>query len=221
MTYRVLLVDDHALVRSGLKALIAGFPGFDVVGEASDGREAVEQARALVPDIVVMDITMPGLNGLDATARIRRSMTGCAILVLSMHTVERYVTEALQAGASGYVIKDAAPEELERALAAIGRGRRYLSSSLELDLPDDLAGHRPARTPAALTPGHGVLTSRQREILQLIAEGRSTREIGERLCISIKTVETHRAQLMQRLGIFDVAGLTRHAIRVGLVSPDA
>lgn len=217
---RVLLVDDHALVRAGLKALIAGFPGFEVVGEASDGREALMQARALEPDIVVMDIAMPGLNGFDAAARLRRSLPGCAILILSMHAVERYVIEAFQAGASGYVIKDAAPEELELALVEIARGRRYLSSSLPSGLADDRVRPASGRVPPVAPGGAGVLTSRQREILQLIAEGRSTREIGDRLCISIKTVETHRAQLMQRLGIFDVAGLTRHAIRTGLVSPD-
>jgi len=220
MIRRVLLVDDHALVRAGLKALIAGFPGFEVVGEASDGREALRQARALEPDIVVMDIAMPGLNGFDATARLRRSLPGCAILIVSMHTVERYVIEAFQAGASAYVIKDAAPEELELALVEVARGRRYVSSSLSPGLADDRARPAPGRIPPAGSASDGVLTSRQREILQLIAEGRSTRQIGERLCISIKTVETHRAQLMQRLGIFDVAGLTRHAIRVGLVSPD-
>jgi DNA-binding NarL/FixJ family response regulator len=219
MIRRVLLVDDHALVRAGMKALISGFPGFEVVGEASDGREALMQARALEPDIVVMDIAMPGLNGFDATARLRRSLPGCAILIVSMHTVERYVIEAFQAGASAYVIKDAAPEELELALVEVARGRRYLSSSLSPELRGDRIRPASMRAPPA-AGGDGALTSRQREILQLIAEGRSTREIGERLCISIKTVETHRAQLMQRLGIFDVAGLTRHAIRVGLVSPD-
>lgn len=220
MIRRVLLVDDHGLVRAGLKALIAGFAGFEVVGEASDGREALRKARALEPDIVVMDIAMPGLNGFDATARLRRGVPDCAVLILSMHTVERYVVEAFQAGASGYVIKDAAPEELELALAEIARGRRYVSSSLAPALAHDRAWTAQGRTPLAASVGDGVLTSRQREILQLVAEGRSTRQIGERLCISVKTVETHRAQLMQRLGIFDVAGLTRHAIRIGLVSPD-
>ncbi len=213
MTVRLLLVDDHALVRSGLKALIAGFAGFEVVGEASDGREALIEARRLVPDIVVMDITMPGLNGLDATARIRRTLPGCAVLVLSMHALGRYATAALEAGASGYVVKDAAPDELERALQAVARGGRYLPAGIAAEIAGgegvSLAGS-----------GERELTSRQREILQLVAEGRSTREIAKRLSISIKTVETHRSQLMQRLGIYDVAGLTRHAIRIGLVSPE-
>lgn len=216
MSVRVLLVDDHALVRRGLRALIEGFDGFEVVGEAADGREALRLVRSLRPALVVMDVTMPGLNGLDATGRIVKAVPDCAVLVLSMHSADHYVIEALRAGASAYVIKDAAPEALEAAMRRVARGGRCLSPPLSPALFD-----RAAKTAVG---EHGdrevLLTSRQREILQLIAEGGSTREIAERLHISVKTVETHRAQLMQRLGIFDVAGLTRHAIRCGLVSPD-
>lgn len=211
---RILLVDDHALVRGGVRALIDGFDGFAVVGEAADGREALAAARTLAPDIVVMDIGMPGLNGLDATLRIRQACPATVVLALSMHAGEHYVSEALRAGARGYVVKDAAPEELERALRTVAAGRRYLSAGLR---PNGLLAA--ARGDAA-GGGGPTLTSRQREILQLVAEGHSTRDIAARLCISVKTVETHRAQLMQRLGIYDVAGLTRHAIRIGLVSAD-
>lgn len=216
MSVQVLLVDDHVLVRRGLRALIEGFDGFEVVGEAADGREALRRVRSLRPAIVVMDVTMPGLNGLDATGRILKAVPDCAVLVLSMHSADHYVIEALRAGASGYVIKDAAPEALEAAMRRIARGGRYLSPPLSPALFD-----RAAKTAVGEPGDHEVLlTSRQREILQLIAEGGSTREIAECLHISVKTVETHRAQLMQRLGIFDVAGLTRHAIRCGLVSSD-
>ena len=208
---RVLLVDDHALVRGGLRALIGGFTGFTVVGEAADGREALARVAELQPDIVVMDLSMPGLNGLDATARIHAEHPHCAVLALSMHTAAHYVGEALRAGAAGYLIKDSAPNELEHGLRAVAAGQRYLSPQV--------AGQPPAAAGGAPS-GAEPLTARQREILQLIAEGRSTREIATRLFISVKTVETHRAQIMQRLGIFDVAGLTRHAIRIGLVSSE-
>jgi len=211
MKRRVLLVDDHALVRSGLKSLINGYSAFEVVAEASGGREAVSLTKVLRPDIVVMDITMPGLNGLDATEQILRLHPPCAVVVLSMHSAERYVIEAFRRGALAYVIKDAAPEALELALGAVASGGRYLSPPLPRSLLDR-ARQDPSDEP--------VLTGRQREILQLIAEGNSTREIAVCLHISVKTVETHRSQLMQRLGIFDVAGLTRHAIRCGLVSSE-
>lgn len=207
---RVLLVNDHALVRGGLRALIGGFTGFTVVGEAADGREALARVAELTPDIVVMDLSMPGLNGLDATARIHAEHPDCVVLALSMHTAAHYVGEALRAGAAGYLIKDSAPKELEHGLRALAAGQRYLSPQV--------AGQPPAAGGAP--SGAEPLTARQREILQLIAEGRSTREIATRLFISVKTVETHRAQIMQRLGIFDVAGLTRHAIRIGLVSSE-
>jgi two-component system, NarL family, response regulator LiaR len=211
MNRRILLVDDHGLVRSGLKALIADFPGFEVVGEAADGAEALLRIEALQPDIVVMDMSMPRLNGLEATARILAAQPHCKVVMLSMHAAAHYVDEALRAGACGYLMKEAAPEELERALNAVARGERFLSPRLRPP------GAGPAAPAAA---ADATLTARQREVLRLIAEGCSTRDIAARLYISVKTVETHRAQIMQRLGIFDVAGLTRHAIRTGLVSPE-
>ena len=209
---RVLLVDDHALVRSGIRSLVSSFTGFEVVGEAADGREAVALARQLHPDVVLLDIGMPGLNGLDAADRIARTVPECRVVVLSMHATEHHVRQALERGVSAYVIKDAAPETLEQALNSVAAGRRYLSPPLSQRL---LASGTIPRD-----DGDRILTGRQREILQLIAEGHSSRDIAERLRISVKTVETHRAQLMQRLAIHDVAGLTRYAIRTGLVSAD-
>jgi DNA-binding NarL/FixJ family response regulator len=211
----VLIVDDHGLMRAGLRALISGFADFEVVGEAADGREAVRLARELKPRVVLMDLSMAGLNGLDATAQVYRDVPGAEVLVLSMHTAENYVREALRAGAAGYVVKDAAVDELELALRAVVRGERYLSPSVSRVLMDDYLrlsrseGDPEARSGVSLTP-------RQREILQLIAEGRSTRQIGQQLGVSVKTVEAHRAQLMARLGIYDVAGLTRYAMRIGI-----
>jgi DNA-binding NarL/FixJ family response regulator len=215
----VLLADDHTLVRAGMRALVEGFGGFRVVAEAGDGREAVRLARQTAPDIALIDVGMPGLNGLDATALIRRDSPQTQILILSMHTSENYVLEALRAGAAGYVVKDAAVGELERAMRAVLCGERWLSPLVSRHLLDEYL--RLARGAAAEPQGGGLdmLTQRQREILQLIAEGHATRDIAERLSISVKTVETHRAQIMARLGIHHVAGLTRFALRVGLISP--
>ena len=214
----VLLVEDHTLVRAGLRTLVEGFEGFQVVAETGDGREAVRLARQWAPDIALIDISMPGLNGLDATALILREAPETRVVILSMHTAENYVLEALRAGAVGYVAKDAAVDELERALRAVLKGERWLSPAVSRHLLDEylrLIRNQPPTT--EIHSGLGLLTARQREILQLIAEGRSTREIAERLSVSTKTVETHRNQIMERLNIYDIAGLTRFAIRVGLI----
>ncbi len=214
----VLLVEDHTLVRAGLRTLVEGFEGFQVVAETGDGREAVRLARQWAPDIALIDISMPGLNGLDATALILRETPETRVVILSMHTAENYVLEALRAGAVGYVAKDAAVDELERALRAVLKGERWLSPAVSRHLLDEylrLIRNQPPTT--EIHSGLGLLTARQREILQLIAEGRSTREIAERLSVSTKTVETHRNQIMERLNIYDIAGLTRFAIRVGLI----
>jgi DNA-binding NarL/FixJ family response regulator len=215
---KVLLADDHTLVRAGLRTLIEGFEGFRVVAETSDGREAVRLTRQLQPDIALIDISMPGLNGLDATALISRETPDTRVVILSMHTAETYVLEALRAGAAGYVVKDAAVDEMERALRAVQKGERWLSPSVSRHLLDEYL--RLVRGQPIAGSGMEALTPRQREILQLIAEGHSTREIADRLAISIKTVETHRAQIMERLSIRDVAGLTRFALRAGLIDPE-
>ncbi|NMG31619.1 response regulator [Aromatoleum evansii] len=211
---RILLADDHTLVRAGLRALLTTFPSVTVVGEATNGREALERARALQPDVVLMDISMKDLNGLEATALLRKEVPKARVIVLSMHVSEDYVMQALRAGAAGYLIKDAAPLELELALQAVMRGETYLSPAISKQIVDGYV----QRLDAEESP-QVQLTPRQREILQLIAEGKSTKEIAFRLEVSVKTVETHRAQLMERLGIRDVPGLTRYAIRIGLVSP--
>jgi DNA-binding NarL/FixJ family response regulator len=218
---RVLLADDHRLVRAGLRALIEELGDYEVVAEADDGREAVQLALEHQPDIAVLDLTMAGMNGLDATARIARECPGTRIVILSMHATEHYVLEALCSGALAYVVKDCAIDELEQALRLVSRGESYLSPAISRHVIGGLT--RMARGDRGGRNGDtamDTLTQRQREILQLIAEGHSTRSIAERLCISIKTVETHRAQIMRRLDIHDVASLTRFAIRNGLIAQD-
>jgi DNA-binding NarL/FixJ family response regulator len=218
---RVLLADDHALVRAGLRALIERLPGVEVTGEASNGREAVKQIHALRPDVVLMDIGMSELNGLEATARVTKECPGVRVIILSMHTSEEYVVRALRAGAAGYLVKGAGPAELEVAVQAVARGQTYLSPAVSKQVVSDYlrrvegdAAAGPAESP------HDLLTPRQREILQLVAEGRTTKEIAQRLGLSVKTVETHRAELMDRLDIHDIAGLVRFAVRTGLVSAE-
>ena len=212
----ILLADDHALVRGGIRSLLERLPGVTVIAEVSDGREALTVAAARAPDIVVMDISMPGLNGLDATARLTREHPAIKVLILSMHAGDDYVLQALAAGAAGYLVKDAATTELQRAIEAIRRGETYLSSSLSHDL---LARHQ-ERMANPRVEVIKAITPRMREILQLIAEGKSSKEIAFLLNLSIKTVETHRMHLMARLDIHDVAGLVRYALRQGMISPD-
>ena len=216
MRTRLILADDHALVRQGFKALLSGIADFEVVGEAANGREALKLIRTLAPEVALMDISMPELNGLDATARALREQPQLKVIIVSMHATEAHVLEALRAGAAGYVLKNADAGELERAIRAVVRGERYLTPSVSHHVVDRFMGAGRGGQAA----GSEALSPRQREVLQLIAEGRSTREIAERLHLSVKTVETHRAQLMQRLEIFNVAGLTRYALRIGLIDPE-
>jgi len=220
---RVLLVDDHLLVRAGLRTLLEQMPGTEVVGEASNGREAIDLIKAAPPDVVLMDITMSEMNGLVATAQITHDFPQVRILMLSMHATKEYVTQALQAGASGYLLKDAAPTELELAIRSVMRGEKYLSPAVSTHVIADYlqrtTGSTTSRVDTMLS-STTPLTLRQREILQLIAEGNTTKEIAAKLTLSVKTVETHRTQLMERLDIHDIAGLVRYAIRIGLVTSD-
>jgi DNA-binding NarL/FixJ family response regulator len=213
---RVLLADDHNLVRAGIRALVEGIEGITIVAEADNGRDAVALAKAHRPELVVMDISMRELNGIEATAQIRTELPQTRVLILSMHTTEDFVRRALKAGASGYLVKDSAPLELKMAIEAIGRGETYLSSRVSKTLLSSLVDGRPAQSASSMDS----LTPRQREILQLIAEGGSTKEIAFALSVSVKTIETHRAALMERLGIHDVAGLVVFAVRHHLISVD-
>jgi DNA-binding NarL/FixJ family response regulator len=212
---RVLLADDHALVRAGLRELLQKLPGVEVVAEANDGREALALVKSALPNFVLLDITMKGLSGLEAAERIVKDFPGVKVVMLSMHANEEYVLRALRAGVSGYIIKDAAIVELELALKAVMADETYLSPTISRSVIESYLGRTEGK-PSSLEQ----LTPRQREILQLIAEGHSTKEIAFTLKLSVKTVETHRAQLMDRLEIYDVAGLVRYALRVGLISAE-
>jgi DNA-binding NarL/FixJ family response regulator len=212
---RVILADDHTLFRQGIRAILERIGGVEVVAETGDGREAVALADRLRPDVLLLDITMPSLNGLEAASRVAKSSPRTRVMILSMHAGEAYLAKALAAGVAGYLLKDAAADELEAALRAVGRGETYLSPAVSRHVVDGFLGRTsPQGDPLA------VLSSRQREILQLIAEGKNTKEIAAALGVSPKTVETHRSLLMDRLGIHDLAGLVRLAIRTGLVPPD-
>lgn len=209
---RVLVADDHTLVRAGLRSLLEGLAGVEVVGEAGDGHETLRLADALRPDVVVLDIGMPGLNGLAVTERLHRDHPRIRVLILSMHTTEEYVLQALRAGAAGYLLKGSAVPELELAVQAVARGESYLSPAVSRHVVDEYV----ARTGGEADP-LAALTLRQREVLQLVAEGHTSKEVAQRLGLSPRTVETHRAQIMERLGVHDLPGLVRFAVRVGLV----
>jgi DNA-binding NarL/FixJ family response regulator len=212
---RVLLADDHTLVRAGIRSLVEAIEGAVIVAEADNGREAVALARSHRPDIIVMDISMKELNGIEATLQIKAENPAARVLILSMHATEDFVRRALKAGAAGYIVKDSAPLELRMAIEAIRRGETFVSSRVSAHLVAAMDGRAKPEASALES-----LTPRQREILQLIAEGKSTKEIAFALSVSIKTVETHRAALMERLGIRDVAGLVIFAVRNKLVNAD-
>ncbi len=210
---RVVLADDHALVRAGIRALLEKLPGLAVVGEAGDGREALALVKQHRPDVVLMDVTMPGLNGLDAADRIAKEYPEVRVIVLSMHENEEYYWRALKAGAAGYLLKKAASVELETAIRQVVGGELYLSREISDRLVKKFSrkGLGDQKSPLE------QLTGRQREILQLIAEGQNTKQIGELLQVSPKTVEYHRLKLMDCLNVHDVPGLVRFALRVGLI----
>jgi DNA-binding NarL/FixJ family response regulator len=210
---RVLMADDHKLVRAGLRALLDAMPDVEVVAEVSDGMEAVRLVTELVPDVALLDIAMPILGGLPALHRIQAAGLATRVVLLSMYDNDEYVTQAVRAGAAGYLVKDAAVEELALALAAVRRGDTYLSPAISRKLAQAFTAGVDGQASVALTP-------RQTEILCLVARGRSSKEIARDLDLSVKTVETHRAQIMERLEIRELAGLVRYAVRIGLVSTD-
>ena len=210
---RLILADDHTLVRAGIRALLEKLPGVEVVGEAGDGREVLKLAKLHRPDVVLMDISMPGLNGLEAAARMAKEFPDVRVIILSMHPNEEYVWRALKAGAAGYLLKKAATAELATALQRVALGEFYLSQEISTLLPKNFAMDGIGRRKSPLEQ----LTGRQREILQLIAEGQNTKGIAELLKVSPKTVEYHRMKLMDGLNVHDVPGLVRFALRVGLI----
>jgi DNA-binding NarL/FixJ family response regulator len=211
MTMRTLLADDHALVRAGMVKLLESLPTIEVVAEAGDGEEALALAAKHHPDLVLLDIAMPKLNGLQVCEQLRKSSHPAKVVILSMHREQPYVRKALQCGASGYMLKDAAPAELGAAVEALLQGRIYLSPALSQDMVAGLVqGLR--------SPNDHTLTPRQTEVLTLAAKGMSTKEIAIALGLSVKTVDTHRTNLMKQLDIHDLAGLVRYAVRQGLIS---
>lgn len=211
---RILLADDHTLVRAGIRALLAQMPDIEVVGEAGDGREALALVKAHRPDVLLMDIAMTGMSGLEAAAQMREECPGVKVIILSMHANEEYVMQAMRVGAAGYLLKDAASVELELALKAAVAGQTYLSPAISRQVIEKYV----TRVGGIAPPD--PLTARQREILHLVAAGKSTKEIAFALEISVKTVETHRAQIMERLDIHDVPGLVKYAMRTGLIPPE-
>jgi len=213
---RVLLADDHGLFRAGIRSLLQAAPDIEVVAEAPNGREALRLAESLRPDVVLMDLKMPDLNGLDAAARLAHVLPDTRVIMLSMNADEDSVLKSLRAGAAGYLVKTADPAELELAIRSAMRGEKFLSSAVSKHIVDACLG-RVRQEQTSLER----LTPRQREVLQLVAEGHTTKEIARKLGIGVKTAEAYRGELMRALDIHDVASLTRYAIRSGVVSPDA
>lgn len=209
---RVILADDHRLFRTGLHSLLARQPEVEIVGEADDGSAAVRLAAEMKPDIVLMDISMPKLNGIEATRQIVAQTRGIRVVILSMHTDRRFIAESLKAGARGYLLKDTAIEELLAAIQVIMNGEVYLSSRITNIVVEDYVHLAKDTAPSVFN----LLSSREREVLQMVAEGMNTKEIAGRLNLSVKTVETHRKQVMDKLGLRTVAELTKYAIREGL-----
>lgn len=212
----VLLADDHTIVRKGLRSLLEDEAGIEVIGEAENGREAVRKTQELLPDVVLMDISMPGLGGLEATRQIKQRFPEVAVLVLTRYANEEYVFQILRAGASGYVVKRAAPTELVLAIYSVCRGDTFLSPAISRPVIEEYI----RKAEATIESSYDRLTNREREVLQLIAEGHSTREIAELLHITERTVRAHRGHLMDKLDIHSTAELAQYAIRKGVISPD-
>ena len=213
---RILIADDHGIVRTGLKLLLDRVPEMEVVGEAADGREAVRLAQELKPDIIIMDIGMPLLNGLDAAAQIVRENRRIGIIMLSMHTDESYILRALDAGAKGYLLKDHADEDLEQAVRCVATGKPFFSPLIAQALLEDYVSLMRERS---LKDSHDLLTEREREVLQLLAEGKSNKEAASVLSLSPYTIETHRTNLMQKLNLHNTAEIVLYAVRKAIIRP--
>lgn len=215
MPIRVLLADDHRMMREGLKALLEKTNRVIVVDEAEDGKSTVSLAEKRMPNVIVMDVAMPGLNGIEATRKIRKSNPNARVIALSGHADRRLVSEMLKAGASGYVLKSRASDELVHAIDEVMQGRTYLSPEVTQGVVDTYVRNTPK---SGENPAFATLTNREREVLQLLAEGRSTKEMAGELQVSVKTVETHRQNMMRKLQVFSVAELTKYAIREGVTA---
>jgi len=215
----VLLADDHIVVRQGLRALLVAEEDIDIVGEADNGRQAIQMVKKLLPDVVVMDIAMPVLNGLEATRQLTRAVPSTKVLILSSYCDDEYVQQLTEAGAAGYLVKQTAANDLLKAIREANKGNAFFSPSIAKRLRDQCREAFVSGQPVKRRTDY--LTTREAEVLQLIAEGRANKQIAAELCISIKTVEKHRQQVMNKLGIHDVAGLTRHAIAKGIIETNA
>ena len=212
---RVLLADDHTIVRQGLAKLLEDEPGIEVAGEAEDGRDAVRKTETMQPDVVIMDIAMPLLNGVEATKQIKKSSPETKIVILSMHSNDRFISELLGAGASGYLLKDSSGSEIVQAIHAAMKGHTYLSPSISRRVVHDYISLKKEKPPREGL--YGKLSNREREVFQMLAEGRTSREIAGILCVSTSTVKTHRANIMEKLKIDNAAQLIQFAIELGLV----
>lgn len=215
-TIRIVIAEDHTILREGLRSLLSAHPPFEIVGEAQDGREAIQKVERTRPDILLLDLSMPRMDGMAAIREIRKNAPDTRILVLTVHKEEEYIVEALRSGADGYLLKDATHSELVIALESLRQGKRYVSPGISESVIEGFLEGR--RTGGAGAPARGTLTQREREILKLVAEGHRNKEVADYLCISVKTVEKHRANLMKKLDIHNVSTLTAFAIEKGMVT---
>lgn len=216
MSIRVLIVDDHKIMREGLRSLLEKQPDIEVVAEAESAQQALKLVVEMMPDIVIVDVVMPSLNGIEATRRILAKAPNVKVIALSMYSDKRFVMEMLRAGASGYLLKDCAFEEIDEAIRTVIQDRTYITPRIVDIIVKDYFSQTEKPTSSALS----ALTSRQYEVLQLLAEGKTTREIAHQMSLSVKTIESHRQQIINKLNIRSIAGLTKYAIREGLTSPD-
>jgi len=215
MKVRILLADDHTVIRSGLRLLLERHPEFEVVGEAADGREAVALAGELSPDVVVMDIAMPNLNGIEATNQIVRKRAETAVVILSMHSDEAYVMRSLKAGARAYLLKDSAEEDLVKSIRAVSEGKSFFSPAISRVLAEDYVRQLQRK---GVEDSYELLTSREREILQLLAEGKSNKDMANLLNLSLYTIETHRSNILEKLNLHTIPELILYAVRKGIIS---